>query len=467
MARNMLIKLNKMLMTVFLLILLGWMPLARSAKSEQEVSKPHSILLQSPKKTSNNCKSLSECDSNSSLPQIASSLTISSNPAAVNIVTGTGALGRFLGIKSESGVRLGGLWIANSNGILSGGIGGQDWTGNNLLILDFSLDTQKMSLWQGGKFGVDFLQYNGQDTNTTAGTVQSFNSISASPPFDRTELYEAWFRQELFNKSLIIRIGKTVPSYDFNNVTRAIPVYQQVYNIPSVTSLLYTPIFVNSSLLSVLPGYYDSAYGITVSIVPNKTVYASLAAFDGNLARGVRTGTTGPHFNGYYFYISEIGFDWLGSSGHYPGTFAVGAWDQTGLLTGTNTSQKGTAGIYTFGSQRLWYRHPGIDDSGISGFFQYGINNSKTLEIDQYLGLGFTFFSLFHHADSLGVGAAIAWLNPKEFTRRVEVMLQAYYQVQIIKSIYFEPALTYIPKPGSVDGLKSTWTATMQLIALF
>ena len=59
--------------------------------------------------------------------------------------------------------------------------------------------------------------------NALAGTVMGFNSLSAAPPFSRAELYELWFRQEFFDKKLIVRIGKSVPTYDFNNVVRADP----------------------------------------------------------------------------------------------------------------------------------------------------------------------------------------------------------------------------------------------------
>src|SRR5262245_41773143 len=55
-------------------------------------------------------------------PGEAGSATTSANPAAVNIISGTGALGRFLGIDPDSGIRLGGLWIAAPNGILTVGV---------------------------------------------------------------------------------------------------------------------------------------------------------------------------------------------------------------------------------------------------------------------------------------------------------------------------------------------------------
>jgi porin len=55
-------------------------------------------------------------------------------------------------------------------------------------------------------------------------------------------------------------------------------------------------------MLGALPGYYNSAYGITVTVAPNKRFYASLGIYDGNNARGEQTGPRGtPTFNSYRF----------------------------------------------------------------------------------------------------------------------------------------------------------------------
>ena len=45
---------------------------------------------------------------------------ISGNPGAVNILTGTGELGKFFQIPESSGVRLGGLWMGDYNALLCG-----------------------------------------------------------------------------------------------------------------------------------------------------------------------------------------------------------------------------------------------------------------------------------------------------------------------------------------------------------
>jgi porin len=51
--------------------------------------------------------------------------------------------------------------------------------------------------------------------------------------------------------------------------------------------------------------------------------------------------------------------------------------------------------------------------ASISTFVQFGLNNSETLPVKDYFGLGFTGFGLVPHRadDSLGIGMAWSWLN--------------------------------------------------------
>jgi len=49
-------------------------------------------------------------------------VSVSGNPAATDIgITGTGWLGRTLGLKDEWGVKLGGMWLADTNVLVAGG----------------------------------------------------------------------------------------------------------------------------------------------------------------------------------------------------------------------------------------------------------------------------------------------------------------------------------------------------------
>lgn len=395
---------------------------------------------------------------------------ISGNPGAVNILTGTGELGKFLRIPESSGVRLGGLWMGDYNALLSGGTGAHDnrhWTGNSLLILDLYIDLQKAVGWKNASFGTEFLQFNGQSTNADAGVVQGYNSLPGAPPLNRSELYQLWLLQKFLDDKFTVRVGKTVPTYHFNNVSKPVPTEDPAVSIPSVSGLIYTPIFVNTTLLGAIGGYYNSVYGIVATIAPVKQSYINIGIYDGNLARGVQTGLKGPHFNGYYFSIMEVGYGWATSK---PGIAAIGGWYQSGRLESGTQTQNGTGGIYAFGSRALWIKKTRrVNNPNISGFFQLGWNNSRTLPMTRYVGLGATAFALVKKRpnDSFGVGVAWSRLNPHTFSRYSELMFQGYYQAQVYKSIYFEPVLSYIPNPGAHPNKSNVCAFTGRLTALF
>jgi carbohydrate-selective porin OprB len=82
---------------------------------------------------------------------------ISGNPAAADRLPGTGLAGRLLHLPEDSGLRLGGLWLADTNGLLSGGAQPGKWSWNSALIIGANLDAEKLLNWKGASFGVQFL----------------------------------------------------------------------------------------------------------------------------------------------------------------------------------------------------------------------------------------------------------------------------------------------------------------------
>jgi len=203
---------------------------------------------------------------------------ISGNLAGINIVTGSGLLGRTLGFAPDSGVRIGGVWVGNANFLLTGGEKTAQSTFNSLLVMDLNLDLARLANLPGAQFGAQFLQFNGQPSNGEAGVVTGYNGLPGPPPLVRSELYQLWWRQSLFDEKLVVRIGKSVPTYDFNNVGRPVHTRDASLMIPSVTGLIYTPAFVNTTLLGVLPGYYNSAYGITTTLAPTPKYRLAISA---------------------------------------------------------------------------------------------------------------------------------------------------------------------------------------------
>ncbi|MFZ4655311.1 MAG: carbohydrate porin, partial [Methylococcaceae bacterium] len=205
-------------------------------------------------------------------------ISVPGNPGADNVLFGTGWLGRELGLTESSGVRLGGIWLGNADIQMSGRLPGSA-SFNSLGIVDVLIDMDKVANIEGGSFAATFLQFDGQPSNTRAGVMTGYNGITEQAPLNRSELYELWWRQLLFDNKLSIRAGKSVPTFDFNNVSRRLPIPDEKPYVAAVSGLLFTPIFVNPSILGVMPGYYNSAWGLTLSATPSDNTYLTYGLY--------------------------------------------------------------------------------------------------------------------------------------------------------------------------------------------
>lgn len=78
---------------------------------------------------------------------------VSGNPAATTYSTGTGWLGRTLGLHDEWGITLGGLWLADTNLVAAGGAQPGGWTNNSALLIGLGIDAEKLVDWRGASFG--------------------------------------------------------------------------------------------------------------------------------------------------------------------------------------------------------------------------------------------------------------------------------------------------------------------------
>lgn len=413
----------------------------------------------------------------SPLPQLA----LAVNPRALSGGYYSGLLQKALGLSPDSPVRFGGVVTLGGNWLTSGGLRPGSATGDLVLGLGAAVDAQRLLKIPGGEFYVSGIVYQGTDNNGRAGSVQVYDNLSPPKDFQRLELYELWWRQRLFSDRLIVKIGKINAGGEFGQVLVPAPVTEANMRDWTVSDLLYTP----SGLITTnfkMPIYPNPAWGLSVSYLPTKNLYASYGLFDGNGARGVQTGVeVGPECNGYWFHIGEVGYAWrLGKQGK-PGRFAAGIWGQTGALaTGNLTEDKtaavmtdGAMGYYAFGYQRLWYRHPGRDPSGLIGFAQFGYSDSPSNTANWYAGGGLTALGLVPRrpCDTMGIGFAWSRLNsgayaglvffpnaPSSYTstalRSSELMLQVFYQLNLIPPYMgLQAAYTAIPTPGQRPGI--------------
>ena len=408
---------------------------------------------------------------------------ISGNPAASNMVVGTGDLGRWIGLDENSPFRLGGIFMGNVSQQISSGNQPGSTDFNGALILGLGIDLEKAVGWKNAFFEVEGLQYNGQPVNFAAGSVQGYNSIEAGPPLNRTELYQLWLNQTFLDNRLSFRVGKLIPSMNFGYVGRPFVTQTNPQLFTSTTGLIYTPVFVGPAMLGFIPGYYNSAFGLYGSwkswggpgdnpATPNGW-YAQAGIYDGREAQGVQTGLTWPNFSGALFSVAEVGGTWTPYADDPAigwGSVAVGGWRQSGPLTAPGGAfEAQTGGMYAYLVQKLGKFRDSKDQNGIVGFVQGGWNSSSTALMHSSLGFGLTFIAPFgdRPLDSYGFGFSWARLNANPLAgygfNSYETMIQLYAQYHLVGNLFIQPVLTVLPTPGSGGAGAPSVSGTVQL----
>lgn len=418
---------------------------------------------------------------------------IATNPQGAYSFVGNDYLGRALGLDDSSGLRIGGYLIPELDWVAAGGVEPHSVFGSIALGLHTLLDTQKAFAIPGGTLGVEFLFSSGGANNNAAGSVQLYTNMTANDPINRQEMAQLWWHQRLFDDRLLVQIGKMNGAGHFNTVLQPVIVSEPHLQDRDISNLIYVPVGLNPTLFGRLPPYPETAYGAVVHFRPTADFYLSYGLFDGNMARGIATGNEWlPDVNEYLFNIAEVGYAWrLGRLG-MPGRVGLGGWLQKGpLYSPALTIEDDGTGYYLFANQRLWYRHPAADNSGLIGYLQFGHTGSQTLSVNTYWGGGLTGIGLVPGRpwDTLNLGVAYSRLNDTPGAgafffpdvssnstdlRSSELMVQAAYQANFafgtpanywtLSAIL---AYTYIPTPGQRPDLPAAHVISARLVALF
>ncbi len=421
---------------------------------------------------------------------------ITFNPQANPSLNGVGDLGLLFGLDKET-IRLGGIFLPQLNWTATGGVKPHTWFGGLIVGVNAGVNLQRTLGIPGATFGVEFMEYTGGATNPAAGSVQKYDNLNTPSPHSRQELLQLWWHQRLFHDKLIFQIGKINAAGNFGTVLGPVQINNPKLQDTDISVLVWTPSGLNPTLFGRLPTWPNTAYGAVVHFAPIKTFYASYGIFDGNGATGKQTGVElEPHINSYKFHIAELGATWLLGAGQLPGRFGIGGWVQTGkLLTPYLQLQQGANGYYLFANQRLWYRHPSSDNSGLVGYLQFGHTSDQSTQVNTYLGAGLTGVGLVPVLPYNRVSFGVAWselndapiagaffypgvpsntarFNGSEFM--LQVALQSTFVLPPGKSSWPPPppltvvvAYTYIPSPGERPNLPQAHTVILRMVLMF
>jgi porin len=315
-------------------------------------------------------------------------------------------------------------------------------------------------------------------SSTYLGNILAVSNLEARPV---ARLYALWYEHNAPDDRWSVRTGLMLADSQFLQSDTA---------ANFINNRISWPTFLTGNLPASGPAYPLPAPGIRVRVKPRDDVAFQAAVFSGdpsggdgsNLSAPLPTGTIFS-FRGGAFVIAEASY--LTNQGKdakgLPGAYRIGAWyhtrsrffdqrfDDTGLSlanplsTGIPLRHTGDGGVYGVIDQ-TFYRVPGTDDQGLSGFVRAGgVPNDRNL-ISFYADGGLLYKGLPSRPDDK-VGIAFAYARIGDNARGLdadtgffgnfffpvrsdETMIEMMYQAQLRQWWTLQPELQYIIRPG-------------------
>jgi porin len=350
---------------------------------------------------------------------------------------------------------------------------------NGLTVAKLDINFETLAGWTGGEFYTSAFDIHGHGPSRSfVGNQQLVSNIEATPSI---KLYDLWFDQSLFGKTLSIRFGQEGANDE-------------------MMATAYGGLFINSSF-----GYPGMPASVLPSGGPNYPIASPFARALYNVNEHFTIvgaaytddpaplGPGDPQIrdrNGTAFRLNDhtLGFGelWYSPTPHAPDmlptTYKIGAWyatdqfadrrfDNTGGLlanpagTGIPANHTGDWAIYGIIDQKIW-QQPGSKDLGIGLFLQVMGGPSDRNLANFFIEGGMNWVGPFAQRplDSFGLAFSYLGISPAEqafgrdlvtFGRATtsyasnETVLEATYQAPVTNWLILQPDLQYVINPNA------------------
>ena len=316
-----------------------------------------------------------------------------------------------------------------------------------LLSMSIGLDTTKAGLWQGGTFNVSAYQLHGRGLSHN-NLGDNLNTVSGIEAARDTVLFEAWYEQALFDRSVSVRAGQLALDQEF-------------------ALSQYGELFINRTFgLSTL--FNESIQGGGSSLLLAQPAIRVKASLPGDtrvllgLFKGVSNSLAGTRSSGNVLLIGEVQHGVGTGEGQLAGTYKLGGLYQSGTSPDQRTDQRrrGNWSLYAVADQLVW-RKPGAKDQGVAVFARaQGAPGDRNL-VNVYLEAGVSWKGALpgREEDTAGLGfgyarisdtarksdADISRLGPfARSLRNNESVLELTYQMQIAPWLQLQPVAQYL-----------------------
>ena len=216
---------------------------------------------------------------------------VSGNPAATTHSTGTGWLGRTLGLNDDWGINLGGLWLADTNVVVAGGAKPGGWTSNSALFigeLQYSVNSgaaSENSMVRPGEQGLPGVYKIGLWYNTGSFADQRYDNTGLSLADPNSS---GVAQQHRGNYSIYAVADQTIWQPDPEDA-RALNAFARIMGSPGDRNLVSWSANTGLVLKKPFPGRDNDSLGIGLSYI---RIGSHAVGYDQDSGNAVRSSET-------------------------------------------------------------------------------------------------------------------------------------------------------------------------------
>jgi porin len=307
------------------------------------------------------------------------------------------------------------------------------------LSLFAEVDTELAGLWRDGTLFLHVQEQHGSGiTNKYVGDFQVLSNIDADYVFQVSEL---WYRHELFEESLWIKLGKQEANEDFAYVENGGEFINSSPGFSPTIPLVTFP---------------DQDWGLVVGLEAVEWFSMNVGVYQGRSNGSQSVGNTLDKLYGPLVMAEPaLHYSLMQRSGH----LRAGGWfngDRFDALDDGNVEPGGyreSYGFYVTWDQELLWENPGDaeDEQGVYIFGQYGWAPEDRSEAEHYIGAGLQWLGPvpYRDDDMLGFGVFhVAFSDEAGFEESHETVIELFYRAEVSGWLSLKPDLQYIINPG-------------------
>ena len=353
----------------------------------------------------------------------------------------TGNWGGLRNRLEERGVDIYGAFVMSPMVLSKGQDGARKAKGTyrNILILGTQIDTEKLGLYKGGTFVMEYMAGNvGTNPSEYLGSYSEIDCLAPEKNVSTISqlYYEHSFKDDLFS----LKVGKQNTNEDFHHRENSELFLNHSYHVaPNIP----------------MPDCLTSQMGARAKLRVAEDVYLQAGIYDGNIREGA---TPKGFFTGENGYVTFLETHYLSDFKGHEGKYMLGGWLHSAVRgEGFENFKNDGAKKYNYGGyfafeQKLFHTL-GDHSGGLSLLGQLSLAPNDINEIPCYCSVGLVWSGVGERRKGDKIGVALAWHQYSSIMKELEnktseKVVELFYKFKVTNFLSIKPGMQYVMRPS-------------------